>query len=275
MYRLDFVKGIPDLLRDRHVVALTGAGMSTDSGIPDYRGPNARPIAPITYQQFISDFEFRQRYWARNHVGWRQMWKAEPNAGHFAMAELEKAGVINGLITQNVDRLHVRAGSENLIELHGHFEDVVCLDCRTVIPRDHLHKRLTELNVDFAPQVLRWTPDADAEIGDSSSFVVADCENCGGVLKPDIVYFGESVPTERVQHSFQLVDEAEVLLVAGSSLTVMSGFRFVKHAAKHGKDVVIINRGATRGDDLATLKVDAGTSETLSELAKLLVPATD
>ena len=275
MYRLDFVKGIPDLLRDRHVVALTGAGMSTDSGIPDYRGPNARPIAPITYQQFISDFEFRQRYWARNHVGWRQMWKAEPNAGHFAMAELEKAGVINGLITQNVDRLHVRAGSENLIELHGHFEDVVCLDCRTVIPRDHLHKRLTELNVDFAPQVLQWTPDADAEIGGSSSFVVADCENCGGMLKPDIVYFGESVPTERVERSFQLVDEAEVLLVAGSSLTVMSGFRFVKHAAKHGKDVVIINRGATRGDDLATLKVDAGTSETLSELEKLLVPATD
>ena len=247
--------------------------MSTDSGIPDYRGPNARPIAPITYQQFISDFEFRQRYWARNHVGWQQMWKAEPNAGHYAMAELEKAGVIHGLITQNVDRLHVRAGSQNLIELHGHFEDVLCLECRMVIPRDHLHTRLSALNVDFAPKVLQWTPDADAEIGDSSSFVIADCEDCGGMLKPDIVYFGESVPAERVQRAFQLVDEAEVLLVAGSSLTVMSGFRFVKHAAKYGKDIVIINRGPTRGDQLATLKIEAGTSETLSELAKLLIPA--
>ncbi len=267
------MRSLEDLVANRVCVALTGAGMSTDSGIPDYRGPNARPIAPITYQQFISDFEFRQRYWARNHVGWQQMWKAEPNAGHYAMAELEKAGVIHGLITQNVDRLHVRAGSQNLIELHGHFEDVLCLECRMVIPRDHLHTRLSALNVDFAPKVLQWTPDADAEIGDSSSFVIADCEDCGGMLKPDIVYFGESVPAERVQRAFQLVDEAEVLLVAGSSLTVMSGFRFVKHAAKHGKDIVIINRGPTRGDELATLKIDAGTSETLSELAKLLVSA--
>ena len=269
---LDPVELMPRLIVERAVAVLTGAGMSTDSGIPDYRGPNARPIAPITYQQFISDFDFRQRYWARNHVGWQQMWKAEPNAGHFAMAELEKAGVVSGVITQNVDRLHVRAGSQNLIELHGHFEDVLCLDCRRVIPRDLLHKRLTELNVGFAPKVLQWTPDADAEIGDSSSFVVADCEDCGGMLKPDIVYFGESVPPERVERAFQMVDESEVLLVAGSSLTVMSGFRFVKHAAKHGKDVIIINRGPTRGDDLATLKIDAGTSETLSELAKLLFP---
>lgn len=259
-----------EFLGNRSIVALTGAGISTDSGIPDYRGPNSVPREPMTYQQFVSDPVFRQHYWARNHVGWQKMWRAEPNAGHRALAQLEEAGVVRGVITQNVDRLHLRAGSKNLIELHGHFEHVVCLGCGESHHRDVLHKRLQALNSDFAPDVIEWTPDADAEIGDTSSFMIADCDSCGGMLKPDIVYFGESVPKERVERAFDLVDSAEVLLVAGSSLTVMSGLRFVKHAAKTGQTVIIINRGPTRGDGFATLKIESGTSEVLSELASSL-----
>lgn len=261
------------LVTNRTVLALTGAGMSTDSGIPDYRGPTSIPRQPMTIQQFLSDPEFRQMYWARNHVGWQQMWRAEPNTGHFALAELEAMGVVQAVITQNVDRLHLRAGSKNVIELHGHFEDVLCLDCGRIISRESLHHRLSDLNPDFHPQVQAWSPDADADIGDTRNFEVADCEACGGILKPDIVYFGESVPKPRVEQCYQLVDQAEAVLVLGSSLTVMSGLRFVRHAAKNGTPVIIVNRGATRGDDLATLKIDAGVSETLSEIVAKFISA--
>jgi NAD-dependent SIR2 family protein deacetylase len=271
------LREVLELLSGRPLAVLTGAGLSTDSGIPDYRGPGSVPRNPMTYQQFVSDEASRRRYWARNHAGWRHMRRAEPNSGHFALAELEQRGVLTGLITQNVDRLHQAAGSRKVIDLHGRFDRVVCLDCRTTMDRAALALRLEELNAGWMAgrsDAGDVAPDADADVSDTEGFVVAACEICGGMLKPDFVYFGENVPKDRVAAAYALVDAAAVLLVAGSSLTVMSGLRFVRHAAKQNKPVVIINRGRTRGDDLATVKVEAGTSESLQALsAELPEPA--
>ncbi|GHC91014.1 NAD-dependent protein deacetylase [Nocardiopsis terrae] len=251
------------------VVALTGAGMSTDSGIPDYRGPDSPPRKPMTYQEFVGDAAFRRHYWARNHVGWRHVEHTRPNDGHLALADLEGAGVVSGVITQNVDTLHGVAGSRRVIDLHGRYDRVICLGCRTVTGREELAERLTELNPDFAERVadIEVAPDADAVLASTEGFRVADCSSCGGVLKPDIVYFGENVPKPRVLEAYALVDRASGLLVAGSSLTVFSGRRFVKHAAGQGKPVVILNRGATRMDDVAALTVEDGCSEVLRALA--------
>ncbi|WP_207207342.1 Sir2 family NAD-dependent protein deacetylase [Xylanimonas protaetiae] len=268
------------LLTGRTVTALTGAGISTDSGIPDYRSPDSPPRNPMTYEQFVGDEAFRRHYWARNHVGWQHVRRTHPNAGHRALATLEAAGVVRGVITQNVDLLHEDAGSRHVIDLHGRYDRVVCLTCGRVISREHLAERLTALNPRFLEDVLgeRLTvadievaPDADAVVEQTSHFVPAPCELCGGVLKPEIVYFGETVPRERVERAYAMVDDADALLVAGTSLTVQSGLRFVRHAATSGKPVVIVNRGETRGDPLATLKIDAGTSETLTALAAALV----
>lgn len=264
------------LLRGRRLAVLTGAGISTDSGIPDYRGPDSPPRTPMTYEQFVNDPDFRRHYWARNHVGWRHVHRTHPNAGHRAVARMEERGLLTGLITQNVDLLHEEAGSRHVIDLHGRYDRVICLQCQRVISRAHLAERLDELNPGFVESVagqvadIEIAPDADAVIEQTSHFVPAPCEFCGGVLKPEIVYFGENVPRERVDRAFAMVDEAEALLVAGSSLAVMSGLRFVKRAAKDGKPVVIVNRGWTRGDDLATLKLQAGVSETLTALAERL-----
>ena len=260
------------LLAGRRLAVLTGAGISTDSGIPDYRGPDSPPRTPMTFQQFAGDEAFRRHYWARNHVGWRHLRRAEPNDGHRALARLEGRGVVVGVITQNVDLLHRVAGSRRVIDLHGHYEEVVCLGCGAVVPRAAVHERLTALNPGFDRRVedVEIAPDADAVIESTADFVLAACGRCGGVLKPNIVYFGENVPRPRVADAYALVDEADALVVAGSSLTVMSGLRFVRHAAKHGRPVVIVNRGATRGDPLATVKIDAGTSETLTALADRL-----
>ncbi|WP_441957095.1 NAD-dependent protein deacetylase [Mycolicibacterium houstonense] len=260
------------LLQGRRLAVLTGAGMSTDSGIPDYRGPDSPPSNPMTIQQFTSDPEFRQRYWARNHVGWRHMDQTMPNAGHRALATLESTGVAAGLITQNVDLLHSKAGSRCVVNLHGTYAQVICLDCRTTMPRDELAAALEAANPGFLERAesvggIAVAPDADAVVRETSSFVIVDCPVCGGMLKPDIVYFGESVPKERVEQAYSMVDAAEALLVAGSSLTVFSGYRFVRHAAAHGIPVAIINRGPTRGDDLASVKVEAGCSEMLTLLA--------
>ncbi len=260
------------LLQGRRLAVLTGAGMSTDSGIPDYRGPDSPPSNPMTIQQFTSDPEFRQRYWARNHVGWRHMDQTMPNAGHRALATLESTGVVAGLITQNVDLLHSKAGSRCVVNLHGTYAQVICLDCRTTMPRDELAAALEAANPGFLERAesvggIAVAPDADAVVRETSSFVIVDCPVCGGMLKPDIVYFGESVPKERVEQAYSMVDAAEALLVAGSSLTVFSGYRFVRHAAAHGIPVAIINRGPTRGDDLASVKVEAGCSEMLTLLA--------
>ena len=257
------------LLRERPVVLLTGAGLSTDSGIPDYRGPGSPARLPMTYQEFVSGPDARQRYWARSHLGWGRMKQAEPNAGHLAAARLDA----RLLITQNVDGLHERAGATRLVALHGRIADVVCLGCRVTSPRRALHERLTELNPGFADRhdSAESRPDGDVELDDTAEFVVPGCESCGGTLKPDVVFFGENVPAPRVERCYTevdaLADGGGALLVAGSSLTVMSGFRFVRRAAKAGTPVVIVNRGATRGDDLATYKLDVGCSEFLTDLA--------
>jgi len=260
------------LLQGRRVAVLTGAGMSTDSGIPDYRGPDSPPSNPMTIRQFTNDTVFRQRYWARNHLGWRHMDQTMPNAGHRALTALEYAGAVTGVITQNVDLLHTKAGTRTVVNLHGTYAQVVCLECGRTMARAALGELLEAANPGFAERAaavggIAVAPDADAIVDDTASFQIVDCPGCGGMLKPDIVYFGENVPKDRVEQAYSLVDEAEALLVAGSSLTVFSGFRFVRHAAALGIPVAIINRGRTRGDDLATVKIDNGCSVMLALLA--------
>ena len=265
------------LLRGRRIAVLTGAGISTDSGIPDYRGPDSPPANPMTIKQFTSSREYRQRYWARNHLGWRRMEQTAPNAGHHALAELERAGVVTGVITQNVDLLHTKAGSRSVINLHGTYAQVVCLnpDCDHTMSRAALAEQLEAANPGFTERAERVggiavAPDADAVVSDTESFRFVDCPSCAGMLKPDIVYFGESVPKPVVEQAYALVDDAEALLVAGSSLTVFSGYRFVRHAAARGIPIAIVNRGPTRGDELATVKVDAGCSPMLALLSEEL-----
>ncbi|MCX2931051.1 NAD-dependent protein deacetylase [Mycobacterium sp. CVI_P3] len=260
------------LLAGRRVVVLTGAGISTDSGIPDYRGPDSPPANPMTIRQFTSSRTFRQRYWARNHLGWRHMAHTLPNAGHRALADLEQAGVVTGVITQNVDLLHTKAGSRRVINLHGTYAQVVCLDCGYTMSRAALADEFEAANPGFAERAERIggiavAPDADAVVTDTESFRFIDCPSCAGMLKPDIVYFGESVRKDIVAQAYSLVDEADALLVAGSSLTVFSGYRFVRHASATGMPIAIVNRGPTRGDDLATVKVDSGCSPMLALLA--------
>ncbi len=260
------------LLAGRRVAALTGAGISTDSGIPDYRGPDSPPANPMTIRQFTSSRDYRRRYWARNHVGWRHMATTIPNAGHRALAALEHAGVVTGVITQNVDLLHTRAGSRIVINLHGTYARVVCLDCRHTLSRAALAEQLEAANPGFTERAervggLAVAPDADATVADTDSFHFVDCPACGGILKPDIVYFGEAVAKDVVAEAYALIDRSDALLVAGSSLTVFSGYRFVRHAAAAGMPIGIVNRGPTRGDSLATAKVDAGCSPILTLLA--------
>jgi NAD-dependent SIR2 family protein deacetylase len=229
----------------------------------------------MTIRQFTSDRAFRQRYWARNHAGWRHMDETLPNAGHRALAELEHAGAVSGVITQNVDLLHTKAGSRTVINLHGTYAQVICLNCGHTMSRTALADLLEAANPGFVERAealgsIAVAPDADAVVGDTTSFRIIDCPNCGGMLKPDIVYFGENVPKDRVAEAYSLVDGADALLVAGSSLTVYSGYRFVRHAAALGIPIAIINRGRTRGDDLATVKIDNGCSPILALLANEL-----
>ncbi|WP_206612250.1 NAD-dependent protein deacetylase [Prescottella agglutinans] len=266
---------ILELLGGRRVCVLTGAGISTDSGIPDYRGPDSPPRNPMTYQQFVGDVAFRRHYWARNHLGWRYMDAARPNGGHRALARLERAGVVHGVITQNVDLLHTKAGSRHVIDLHGSYAQVRCLDCGHRISRMTLAERLDAANPGFADTVAAATgveiaPDADAVVESTDHFRMVDCDRCRGMLKPDIVYFGESVPKPRVAAAFEMVAGADALLVVGSSLTVMSGLRFVRRAARDGMPIVIVNRGTTRGDEFAAIKAELGSSEFLRELAAAL-----
>jgi len=254
-------------------VVLTGAGMSTDSGVPDYRGPDAPRATPMLYSEFVGDALNRRRYWARSFQGWEHMGHAEPNAGHRALVTWETGSAptrLVGVISQNVDGLHREAGQRRLIDLHGRIADVVCLGCRDVSSRADLQERLRAVNPHVAdlPNVghAELRPDGDAVVDDWADFAIVACVRCGGVLKPDVVFFGESAPRERVERATAWVDEAESLLVAGSSLTVMSGLRFVRQAARRGIPVLIVNQGATRGDDLATLRLEAGTTEVLSSL---------
>ncbi len=264
---------VSELLAGRRVVALTGAGMSTDSGIPDYRGPGSPVRTPMTYDVFCSGGDAQRRYWARAYIGWQRMGAARPNAGHHALAALERHGTVTALVTQNVDGLHTAAGHRRVIDLHGRVSEVVCLDCRAVSSRASLQRRLRADNQSYGiDRDVQMAPDGDAIVNDTAGFRVPTCEGCGGRLKPHVVFFGENVPRERVAEATALVDDADVVLVAGSSLTVMSGFRFVRQAARSGTTVVIINRGPTRGDDLADVRVDGGCSQVLSALASQLAP---
>ncbi|MFF3566000.1 NAD-dependent protein deacetylase [Streptomyces sp. NPDC002574] len=253
------------------VLVLSGAGISTESGIPDYRGEGGSLSrhTPMTYQDFTADAQARRRYWARSHLGWRTFGRARPNAGHRAVAAFEGHGLLSGAITQNVDGLHQAAGSEGVVELHGSLARVVCLSCGTLSPRRELARRLEEANVGFEPVAAGINPDGDADLTDDQvrDFHVVPCTVCGGVLKPDVVFFGEAVPPSRVAQCRALVSEAASLLVLGSSLTVMSGLRFVRQAAGAGKPVLIVNRDATRGDRYALTRVALPLGTALTTVA--------
>jgi NAD-dependent SIR2 family protein deacetylase len=252
------------------VVVLSGAGLSTESGIPDYRGPTgqARRAQPMTYQTFISSPAARQRYWARSFLGWRNVSAARPNSGHLAVTELQRQGLVGTVITQNVDGLHQEAGTSQVTELHGSLYKVRCLSCGLRSPRTELDERLEAANAAWAGHAGTVNPDGDVVLPDDevAAFSVVDCITCGGVMKPDVVFFGENVPPERVAGCYEQVASARALLVLGSSLTVLSGFRFVRHAASLGIPVAIINQGATRGDALAAVTLDAPLGETLTAL---------
>jgi NAD-dependent SIR2 family protein deacetylase len=261
------------LLAGRRVAVLTGAGVSTDSGIPDYRGEGAPVRRPMTFQTFLADARARQRYWAGSHLGWRFFASAGPNAGHRALADLELGGVVNGVITQNVDGLHLQAGSRHVVDVHGSIDRVRCLSCGQFFAREDIAARMTRDNPWLAePENVKLNPDGDVDIDAVDEMIVPQCTVCEGMLKPDVVFFGEFVPTTKFTEAAALIRSADALLIAGSSLVVNSGIRLLEQAVKRRVPIVILNRGVTKGDSRATLKVDAGTSEVLVALKERLVP---
>lgn len=259
-HELEQLEQMVRALRHRRVAVLTGAGCSTESGIPDYRGPRApqKPRRPIQYLQFVRSEMMRRRYWARSFLGWRLIARAVPNAAHHALAELERTGAVTGIVTQNVDNLHRAAGSLNVVELHGSLHRVVCLECGREETRQAVQTWLAESNPGFDHEIDAMRPDGDAELSEAAvkNFRVPACRDCDGVLKPRVVFFGENVPPPTLAAARAITDDAEVLWVIGSSLSVFSGFRFVRWARERGQGVVITNVGPTRGDGLATIKVE-------------------
>lgn len=263
-----------DVLAGRRIAVLTGAGVSTDSGIPDYRGKGAPVRTPMTVEQFLGSESARRRYWVGSHLGWRAFAAAEPNAGHRAIADLERSGVATGVVTQNVDGLHVRAGNRRVVELHGTMRRVFCTHCGQVFDRRDLAGRVEADNPwILVPDGVALGPDGDVLPESSDGFVVPACTVCGGMLKPDVVFFGEFIPAEKFREAEQLVHASEGLVIAGSSLVVNSGIRLLERARRRKLPVVIVNRGTTRADARATVKVDAGTSEVLRALADALPSA--
>lgn len=260
-----------EVLAGRRVAVLTGAGVSTDSGIPDYRGKGAPTRTPMTAQQFLANAEARRRYWVGSHLGWKVFAAAEPNGGHRALAALEAAGVANGVVTQNVDGLHVRAGSGRVVELHGTMRRVGCLHCGQVFDRRDLAERVEADNPWITlPENVELGPDGDVTPASADGFVVPACSVCGGTLKPDVVFFGEYIPVERFREAEQLVHTSDALVVAGSSLVVNSGIRLVERARRKRLPVVIVNRGETRADQRASVKIDGSTTEVLQVFAERL-----
>jgi NAD-dependent deacetylase sirtuin 4 len=262
------------LLQGKSVVALTGAGLSTESGIPDYRSPAAlaKPRRPIQGPEFVRSETVRRRYWARSALGWEWMRGAEPNAGHRALAALERAGVIAHVITQNVDRLHRKGGSRRVTELHGALAEVGCLHCGALEDRDALQGRILALNPGWGASTAETAPDGDAELPAEriADFIVPACTACGGVLKPKVVFFGDNVPRPVVDEAFAATNAAEVLLVIGSSLAVYSGYRFLRRAVERKIPIAIVNRGPVRGEEHAAMKIDASTGATLEAVAHAL-----
>jgi NAD-dependent SIR2 family protein deacetylase len=273
------VAALVDFLAGRRFVALTGAGISTESGIPDYRGPGTRARArdPLQHRAFTSELSARARYWARSTIGYPRFRGARPNGAHHALAALEETGLCAGVITQNVDRLHQAAGSRTVIELHGALAEVRCLGCGAIEPRDALQTRLLAKNPTFAERVetsaVALAPDGDAELDRSTGFVVPDCLDCGGILKPDVVFFGDNVPRARVEAAFALLSRGDALLVIGTSLAVFSGYRFVLRASEAGLPIAIVNLGESRGDPHARLRIDAAAGSILPAVATALSAA--
>ncbi len=258
------------LVAGRTVCVLTGAGLSTDSGIPDYRSPDRPPRVrpPIQHREFVQSAEMRQRYWARSAIGWPRFRAFLPNEGHAALARWQRSGALTPLLTQNVDRLHHKAGHDGVVELHGALERVQCLACGAVTARDALQLRFEYANAALISATYTVLPDGDVDLPDEAvvDFVVPACETCGGMLMPDVVFFGGNVPKSRVDSAFASLDAADVLLVVGSSLTVFSGYRFVLRAVAAGKPVAIVNRGPTRGDAHATARIDGSAAHALKAI---------
>jgi NAD+-dependent protein deacetylase sirtuin 4 len=266
-----------DVLGGRRIVVLAGAGCSTESGIPDYRGTGApRRRAPVQYQEFVRSESARARYWARSSIGWPRMCAAQPNDGHRALARMEQSGRVAGLITQNVDGLHHAAGSRRVVELHGSLSAVRCIDCACTVHRDAFQKSLLELNAGWPlparADSVATAPDGDAELPDEmlESFRVPPCAACAGIMKPHVVFFGENVPSSVVGEAWEVFADGDVLLVTGSSLAVYSGRRFIHRASRDGIPLAIINRGPTRADDVAAVKIDGALGTVLPALADAL-----
>ncbi len=256
----------------RRFTVLTGAGCSTDSGIPDYRDSNGdwKHARPVMFNDFMADPAIRQRYWARSMLGWPRMAGARPGNAHHSLTTLQVAGRVQRLITQNVDGLHQKAGAEDVIDLHGRLDEVRCQQCELLQPRADWQHHIAELNPEWFEKVAdaRDAPDGDAIINnaDYADFNLADCPRCGGIVKPEVVFFGENVPRRRVIDAYDAVDQCDGMIVVGSSLMVFSGFRFARRCSEQDKPLFLINRGKTRADDLATGKIDAGCAEALEAL---------
>lgn len=267
----DAISEALDALAGRRLAILTGAGLSTDSGIPDYRGRGAPARAPMTVEQFLASEDARRRYWVGSHLGWQSFAAAAPNPGHLALAALEARGVASGVVTQNVDGLHVRAGSRRVVELHGTMRRVFCTHCGQVFDRRDLAQRVEADNPWIqVPENVPLGPDGDVLPQSTAGFQIPACTVCGGMLKPDVVFFGEFIPAEKFREAEQLVRGSDALVIAGSSLVVNSGIRLLERARRRRLPIVIVNRGATRADHRATVKIDAGTSEVLQALAEAL-----
>lgn len=265
------IRAALEVLRGARTMVLTGAGMSTGSGLPDYRGRDAVPRSPMLYQEFVGSDLSRRRYWARSTVGWRHFMAARPGPAHHALATLERRLSVAGVVTQNVDGLHQRAGSRYVVDLHGRLDRVICLDCGALDDRVALQEEFLALNPEFVRRLdaiqadAEAAPDGDAEVDRTETFRYPPCAFCGGMLKPDVVFFGENAHRGTVEEAFRVFDDADAVLVLGSSLTVMSGLRFCRRGRKEGKPVVIVNDGLTRGDDLATHRIHGRLEMVLPE----------
>lgn len=256
------------------LVVLGGAGLSAASGIPTYRSDRGawQRSEPIYHVQFVNDKQQQKRYWARSFMGWPLVRDARPNPAHHALFRLEQLGKVELLITQNVDRLHQRAGSKHVLDLHGRLDKVMCLACKRRTSRELLQQRIATDNPQLIPIQAEWLPDGDADVPLEylAGFKIPRCDDCTGKLMPDVVFFGGTVPRARVQAGMEAIERADALLVVGSSLQVFSGFRFCRHAVALEKPLALVNPGVTRADKLATVKLACRCGDLLSSVSETL-----